>query len=167
MAERDEILKEKLEYSGIFDFAAFYVFANSWLKEEGFKVSEDKYSEKTSGNKRDIDVEWKATKELSDYFKTENKIKFEIRDLTDIEVEIDGKNKTTNKGKVSVEIKLVIVKDHKGKWETSAFSRMARDIYNKYIIPSRVGSIEGLAIGKTKEFREELKTFLEIYGKAK
>ena len=167
MAERDEIFKEKVEYSGIFNFAGLYNFVNSWLKEENYKVSEDKYSEKTSGNKRDIVIEWKAAKEISDYYKAEYKIKFEISDLTDVEVEIEGKTKTSNKGKATVEIKGAIIKDHKGKWQTSPFSRMARDIYNKYIVPSRTGAIEGAIIGKGKELKEEVKSFLEISGKSK
>ncbi len=167
MAEKEEIYKEKVEYSGIFNFASIYTFAHSWLKEEGFKVSEDKYAEKTSGNKRDIDIEWKAGKEISDYFKAEFKIKFEIRDMVDVEVEIEGKNQTANKGKMTFEIKGVIAKDHKGKWETSPFSRMMRDIYNKYIIPSRVDSTEDFIINKAKDLKEQVKLFLEVSAKVR
>ena len=61
MAEKEQVLKEKLEHSGLWDFKGFYSFAHSWLKEEDYDVEEGKYSEKVSGNSRDINFEWKAT----------------------------------------------------------------------------------------------------------
>src|SRR3989344_3219401 len=127
MAERDLILKEKLEHSGIFDFPEFYSFAHSLFKEEGYGVNEDKYSEKVSGNKREISIEWKATRDMSDYFKFQIKIKFEISDMTEVEAEINGEKKKMNKGKISVEIEGILVKDKDGKWENSPFNRFLRD----------------------------------------
>src|SRR3989338_3408616 len=105
MAEKDQITKEKVEHSGLMDFKAFYSFASSWFKEENYDLEEEKYSENVSGNAKNINIEWKATKKLSDYFKQEMKIKFEVKELVDVEVEIDGKKRKTNKGKVLVEIK--------------------------------------------------------------
>ena len=104
MAEKDQLIKEKLDHSGLFDFSALYSFAHSWYKTEEYGVIEEKYSEKVSGNARDMDIEWKANKPLSDYFKIEQKLKFEVRELTDVEVEIDGKKRKMNKGKISLEI---------------------------------------------------------------
>ena len=96
MAEKDQILKEKLEHSGVFDFPSVYSFAHSLFKEEGYGVNEDKYSEKVSSGKRDILIEWKVTKDISDYFKEEYKVKFEISDLTEVEVEVDSQRKKMN-----------------------------------------------------------------------
>ena len=78
MSEKDRIIEEKISHSGIFDFKSFYSYAHSWFKEEKFGVVEEKYSEKVSGNSRDITIEWLATRKLSDYFKIEIKIEFKI-----------------------------------------------------------------------------------------
>src|SRR3989344_844307 len=100
MAEKDFILKEKLEYSGLFDFPSFYSFAHSWFKERGYGVAEEKYAEKTDGNSRDIDIEWRAAKLLSDYFKAEHVITLRISGLVDVEAEIDNVKKKMNKGRI-------------------------------------------------------------------
>ena len=163
MAEKELILKEKLEHSGIFDFPSFYQFAHSWFKEEQYNgVDEEKYAEKSDGAKRDIDIEWKAYKRVTDYFKIEHKVKYEIKGLTEVEVEIDGKKKNMNKGKMTVEITTTLVMDYDSKWETSPFSRFMRDLYNKYIIPSRVGSMRDKAESNAQNFKGELKAFLDL-----
>ncbi len=162
MAEKDLILKEKVEHSGLLDFSALYSFMHSWLKNEQYGVNEDRYSEKVSGNKRDLRIEWKATKDVSDYFRFEQKIEFEISNLTDVEAEIDGEKKKMNKGKVEIKISGNLVKDKDSKWETSPFNRFMRDLYNKYIIPSRVRAFENELSDDVRRLKEEIKAFLEL-----
>ena len=165
MAEKEEVIKEKLDYAGLFDFQSFYSFSHAWFKDEGYGVTEEKYSEKVSGNKKDITVEWKITKEISDYFKLDYKVKFIVENLTDVEVEINGSKEKMNKGKITAELTGNIIKDPKSKWDKSAFSRFMRDFYNKFVIPSRITEVEGIIGGDIKNFKEELKTFLELMGK--
>ena len=165
MAERDLLLKEKFDHTGIFDFGAFYSFAHSWFKEEGYSVDEDKYSEKVSGNSRDIIIEWTIVKRLSDYFKIEHKVRFMIEKLTDVEVEINGTKKKMNKGKVEMEIKANLVSDPESKWDKTPFYRFIRDIYSKYIIPSRIDSLKNKTTDDARKFKEELKYYLELIGR--
>ena len=165
MPEKDLVIKEKIEHTGLFDFPAFYSYAHSWFVNELYGVIEEKYSEKVSGNKRDLLIEWKAAKKLSDYFKIEIAVKYEITDMTEVEAEIDGKTKKMNNGKVVAEIKGALIKDYESKWETSVFSKFAREIYNKYIIPSRVFAMNDKTGEDVKKFKEELKAFLELSGR--
>ena len=167
MAEKDEIIREKIDHSGIFDFKGFYRFAHGWLVEENFGVVEEKYSEKVSGNSRNISFKWMASKRLSDYFKIEIEIESEVDDLTDVEVEIDGERKKMNKGKIKGTIKGALLKDPGSKWDTTAFTRFMRDVYNKYIIPGRISSVEGTIRSDVTSFKEELKAFLELSGRRK
>ena len=138
MAEKDQLIKEKVEHSGVWDFKGLYSFTHGWLQEEDYGVEEEKYSETVSGDARNINFEWKATKTFSDYFKHEMKLKFEVKELKEVEVEIDGKKRKMNKGKVTVEIKGTIIKDHQSKWDITPWYRFLRDVYNKYIIPGSI-----------------------------
>jgi len=165
MTDKDVVIKEKVEHSGLFDFGGFYSFAHSWFKEEKYGVDEVKYSEKAEGDKRSIDIQWRVTRTLSDYFKIEHKVVFEIKDLVEVEVEIDGNKKKMNKGRVKVEITGALVKDPDSKWDKSPFSRFMRDVYNKYVIPSRVNDMRFKVSGDVQNFKEELKAFLELVGR--
>ncbi len=165
MVEKEQLIKEKFDHSGIFDFKGIYSYAFQWLQDEGYGVIEDKYSEKISGNARDINVEWTLSRTLSDYFKIEAKIKFEVSGLTDVEVEIDGQRKQTNKGKISMEIKALLNRDPESKWDTNPFSRFLRDLYDKYVIPKRINDMRYTVIEDMQDFKEELKAYLELSGR--
>ncbi len=165
MTELDLLIVEKVDFSGIFDFSGFYFFAHTWFKDEGYGVDETKYSEKVSGNSKDIIIEWRVTKTLSDYFKITYKIKFIVEKLTDVEVEIDGKKKNMNKGKIEVEVKGALMRDPESKWDKTPMMRMWRDIYSKYIIPGRIDQWRNEVRDDAQRFKEELKAYLELIGK--
>lgn len=167
MTDKDQILKEIVEHSGLFDFAGFYAFSHAWFKEEKYGVNERKYSEKVKGNARDIRIEWTTTKRFSDYFKIEMEIVFEVWGMTDVEAEIDGEKKKMNKGLVRAEIKGILVKDYDSKWDTSPQWRFLREIYNKYLIRSRVENMELKVEKDVQEFKDELKAFLDLIGRAR
>lgn len=165
MADKEQISKEKVNHNGIFDFAALYAFMHSWLRdEEGYGVTEEKYSEKVSGNSRDIDFKWVAVKGISDYFKMEHQIEVEVRGLTDVEVEIDGVKRKTNKGKISMEMKSYIVKDVASKWDITPWYRFLRDFYNKYIIPAKIENLEEKIKGDIRKLKDDIKAFLDQMG---
>jgi len=165
MAEKELTIKEKVEYTGLFDFPALYSFSHSWFKEAEYGVNEEKYIEKIKENKKNIDIEWKATKDVSDYFKFEHKIRFEISRLVEVEVEIDGKKKKINQGKLRLEISGTLIRDKDSKWDSSPFSRFMRDVYNKFIIPSRVNEVKKEISNDVRNFKEEIKAFLELTGR--
>lgn len=165
MADKELLLKDKTEHSGLMNFAALYSYSHGWFKEQGYSVDETKYSEKSDGTKRDITVEWNVTKTLSDYFKIDNKFKMEVSGLIDVEVEIDGVKKKMNQGKITLEMKGNLITDPDSKWQSSPFNRFIRDIYNKYVIPSRMNDMRGLVVGDVQSFMEEMKSFLELLGR--
>lgn len=165
MAEKELVLKEKLEHSGLMDFPGLYSFLHSWLKDEGYGVTEERYAEKVSGAARDLLIEWKAGKMLSDYFKMEHKIKFEAQGLTEVEVEIDGKRKKMNKGKLVFELTGGLIKDPDSKWEATPANRFMRDVYNKYVIPARVEAMRDKVRADIRNLKEMTKEFLDLYAK--
>ncbi len=165
MAEKDQVVKEKIDHSGIFDFASFYSYAHSWLKDEEYGVVEEKYSEKVSEKGRDITIEWKATKQSSDYFKTEISVKFDIKGLTEVEAEIDGKKKKMNKGSIAVELKGTLVRDPDSNWESSPFNRFIHGVYTKYVIPARIDGMQGKVFGDITSLKEGMKSFLSLTAK--
>lgn len=165
MADKENVVKEKIAHSGIFDFKAVYSFAHSWLEDEDYGVVEDKYSEKISGNSRDIDVEWTITKKLSEYLGISWVVEFEVKGLTDVEVEIDGERKRTNKGKITITIKSAIVTDAENKWEANPFFKLFRDFYDKFVIPHRIKKTKDKIEEDVKAFKEEIKALLELSGR--
>lgn len=166
MAEKQEVARERVRFSGIFDYPGAYSFAHSWLYDEKlYGVIEERYNETVKGNARDIFIQWKATRTLSDYFRIELRIKIDITGLSDVEAEIDGEKKKMNRGKIEVDIRGILVRDPYSKWDTTPVSRFFRDVYNKYIIPGKIETMEQRVATVVKDFKDEIKAFLELSGK--
>lgn len=166
MAEKDVILKEKIKYAGYGKFADAYSYAHDWLKQEQYTVIEEQYTEKVKGSSKELDIIWKATKQITDYFKIELDLKWKILGLEDVEVEIDGKKKKMNKwAELGIDVKGSLVKDYKNEWNKSATTKFFKEIYNKFVIPSRTEQMKNEVEKIVQDFKEEMKALFELSGK--
>jgi hypothetical protein len=166
MVEKDTIIKEAVKFAGIADFKEVYRHANEWLKEEEFSMSEENYVEKISGDAKDIEIAWSASRILTDYFKIALTIKWRILGMTDVEAEIDGKKMKMNKFvELKIETKGVLVKDYDNKWEKTGLGKFLKEVYQKYVIPGRTKEKEKQVEAVVQEFKEEMKAFLALTGK--
>jgi len=166
MAERDTIFSSKIKYTGIFDFKEFYNFCYSWLADEkGLLMSEKKYTEKLVGDSKRIEVEWRGFKDITDYFRFEIKVEIIASGLKKVEINQNGVKIQTNSGIIEVKLRGVLSRDYKGKFETSAFNKFLRSIYEKWVIPSRIEEFQGKVAGDSDEFLSQAKAYLDLEGK--
>ena len=166
MVEKDTIFTNTIKYKGIFSFSDFYNFCYKWLTEEtGLNVFEKKYSEELNGDSKKIKVEWVGMKRFTDYFRFEGEVVFDVLGLTKVEITQNGKKIETNKGSVEVKMKGIIAKDYDGKFETTAFKKFLRSIYEKWVIPSRIEEFQGKVIKDYDEFLSQAKSYLDLEGK--
>jgi len=166
MAEKDKIFSSKVKYDGLLDFKDFYKFCYQWLSEEaGLSVVEEKYAEKISGDAKNIKVKWAGSRKVTDYFKFEVGVDFEVLNLTNVEITKDGKKIKMNKGSIEIGIKGNLVRDYEGKFEKTSTQKFMRGIYEKWVIYSRIKEYEEKLIGDCNEFLSQAKAFLDLEGK--
>ena len=166
MAEKDKIFSSKVKYDGLLDFKDFYKFCYQWLSEEaGLSVVEEKYAEKISGDAKNIKVKWAGSRKVTDYFKFEVGVDFEVLNLTNVEITKDGKKIKMNKGSIEIGIKGNLVRDYEGKFEKTSTQKFLRGIYEKWVIYSRIREYEEKLIGDCNEFLSQAKAFLDLEGK--
>ena len=157
MVEKDKVAGGKITHSGIFSFKEAYNFLYSWLTDYDFRVVEKKYSEKVKGEGKDIDVEWHASRTLTDYFKFELKVEWRVEGMVTLK---DPKG--MNSGKVSVKINGTLVRDPKNKWDASALSKFLRGIYDKFVIFSKIEEYRGRLSEEIDEALAQIKSFLSL-----
>jgi hypothetical protein len=162
----DKIFSSKIKFNGIFPFADFYKFCYDWLSEEpGLTVKENKYSEKLSSDSKNIDIEWTCEKEVNEYFKFKVKVEFRIIGLKQVEVVQNNTKVKTNNGSVEVKVGGILVKDYKGKFETSGAKLFLRAIYEKWVISSGVSALQDKLIEVCDDFLSQAKAYLDLEGK--
>ena len=164
MAEKDKVIENKIKRDGVFDFKETYKFIYRWLSEENYDISEDKYQEAISGDSKNIEIVWTATKKVSDYFKFEIKLSWRVLGLVNVEAEKDGKKIKANKGSFEVKVKGTIIRDYEGKWDKKPVMKFLRGVYDKYIIKGTKDQYEDKLIEDVNDLIEETKAFLTIEG---
>ena len=165
MAEKDTIFKGKIKQEGIFDFKGLYKIAYDLLREEGYKVDEKTYSEKITGDSKEIEILWESKKKISDYFKYLIKMHWLILGMKKIKVKRDGKEISTNSGLLEIKFAAVLVKDYESKWEDAPIWKFLRGIYDRYIIKSRIDDYEDRIKEELEELLAQYKSFLAIGAK--
>ena len=166
MAEKDTVFSSAMKYDGIFSFKDFYKFCYGWLTEEiGLDVVETTYSEKLTGDTKDIEIKWGGTKKFTDYFKFEMKVDFVIRRLKEVEISKGDVKIRSNNGSVKVKVNGILIRDYDGKFESSGFQKFLRGIYEKWVITSRIEQFEGSVIGSCDEFLNQAKAYLDLEGR--
>jgi hypothetical protein len=168
MAEKEDVYSSKISYDGVFSFKDLYKFCHDWLSEEtGLSLSEDKYTEKIKGDSKDISVDWKGTKEMTDYFKMEIKVSFIVSGLMNIEAMKGNVKVKVNKGSIEISVKGTLVRDYNDKFEGSGFKKFLREVYEKYIIHDRVEQYKEKVASACDEFLSQTKAYLDLETKKK
>src|SRR3972149_779782 len=85
--------------------------------------------------------------------------------LREVEINQGGAKVKTNQGSVETEIKGILVRDYEGKFETSAFKKFLRGIYEKWVIPSAIEEYKGKISESCDKFLNQAKAYLDLEGK--
>ena len=166
MAEEETIFNSKVRYKGVFSFKDFYKFCYDWLKDEtGLNIRENKYTEKIEGTAKKIEVEWEGEKKVTDYFRFDVKVKFKAENLKEVEMPQGSAKVKTNQGAVETEIKGTLVRDYEGKFETTAFKKFMRSVYEKWVIPSSIEEYQTKISEDCDKFLNQAKAYLDLEGK--
>jgi hypothetical protein len=164
MAEKDQIIEEKVKHVGIFDFKNTYNFIYEWLRNNEYFVEEKAYTEKITPTGKELEIEWVAFRKISDYFRFVLKFRWLILGMTDVEVNKDGVKVKMNKGSFEVKIIAYLEKDYENRWIATAFSKFLRGLYDKYIIKSRIQQYEDKVAGELTDLVAQIKAYLALEG---
>lgn len=166
MSEKDSLIKSKVKNTGIFNFKELYRVLYEWLVDQNYDVNEKSYKEVIgAGGAKELEIEWEATKKVSDYFKFEIKAVWRIVGMTTVEVEIDGVKDKMNKGQLEIEFKSTLIRDYEDKWAKRPTLLFLRTIYDKYLVKEKTDQYQGKLVGELQELIGQCKSFLALTGK--
>ena len=162
MAQKKDVYKAAVKQVGYWNYGDLYIMTFNWLKDEGYKVFEEKYDEKLSAAGKEIIIKWVAKKKITDYFMYHIQLDWHILTMKDAEVEIDGKKVKTNKGEVKIDFKGTIINDYEARWEDKPLWKFLRSIYEKYVIRETVDEYEDDLEDDVRNMIKDTKAFLRI-----
>lgn len=164
MGEEKTVFEQSIKQKGFFSYSDLYNFCFNWLKNEGYKTSEDEYTEKVSGSAKEILIKWKAKKKITDYYQYIIDVKWHILGMVEVEAEQNGQKVKMNKGEVKISLKGIVQRDWEETWDKNPFYKFLRGIYDRYIMRTTNDEYEDRLADKVESYAEEIKAFLNLEG---
>jgi len=164
MAIKDKVFKGKLKQVANFTWKEVYTFLYDHLSDEGWNLHETLFREKTLGeNLKEYNVNWVCTKSISDYFKYEITVGFILLAVRDVKVQVDGKETKMQNGTLEINFDATLIRDPDDKWK-EGFMKSLREIYDNFIIRTRIEDYEVLLFEEVSEIIATVKSYLAIEG---
>lgn len=140
-----------IRHTGVWDMQDLYESMVDWFRLRKYKFHELVYKHK---HPSPFGVErqyiWRAERKENEYTQVQYNIYMHIYDAYDVEVIMkDGSKRTFTKGRLWIEMRIVLLFDFEKRWDKNAFYKHLKDFYNKYIIKERI------AQGYSPKFRTE------------
>ncbi len=152
-----------ISYSGIFNVTELYQLMDNWFREKGFDKRELRNQEHVNPEGKYIELELQPWKKVSDYVRHVIRILVRMMRVKEVVVEIDGKRKRMNKGKVFIIIDGLMYTDFEGRWEQRPFYFFMRTIFDKFIYKTYTGQMEDLMVENCSQLHMLIKSHLNLY----
>ncbi len=153
--------KGKVKQRGLFDFKDVYESLYDYFLDEDFELHESKYYEKKRGDDKEVEINWEATKPISDYFDIQISALWLILGMKSVEAVKEGKKVNIDSGVLEINVSGILIKDPEDKWTKQPW-KFLRYIYDKFVIRRRIEQYKEIVKEETEEFIAYIKSILSI-----
>lgn len=166
MAEVQTVVpKESLSIEGIFSVKEVHDVIMDWIFTKGYVPIESKAQQVVKKDSKFFEYTFMPFKKLSDYAKSEAKIVVSAFDCKDIVVEVAGKKRKMQEGRIIVTVEGLLVTDYESKWEKTGWLYAFRVIFEKYIISPFISDFEKQAVGDVNHLISQLRGYFNLQKK--
>lgn len=165
MAEVQTVVpKETLMFDGIFSIKEVHDVVMEWIFTKGYVPIESKAQQVVKKDSKFFEYTFLPYKKLSDYAKSCARIVVSASDCKDIVVEIAGKKRKLQEGKIVITVEGILETDYESKWEYS-FLYAFRVIFEKYIISPFISDYEKHTVSDVDHLISQLRAYLNLQKK--
>ncbi|MBU1854980.1 MAG: hypothetical protein KKF89_04630, partial [Nanoarchaeota archaeon] len=164
MAETLTVVDGKtIEYEGIFDPRELYTIIDELSKQHSFDKNEFRNCEFVFKESKDLILDIRPYKRLSEYAKTEIKIEITGTDLKKVEIEKKGLKKKLYKGHLKVILTSYLITDYENAWESRPIYYLIRMLIDKYIYKGYTQELKDEITTMTNDFFDEIRSYLNMH----
>ncbi|MEM4266818.1 MAG: hypothetical protein QW404_02065 [Candidatus Nanoarchaeia archaeon] len=159
MSEFDYVIKDmKVAQESTFDMQELYRLGRTWFDKHGYDFYEKEYIASQKEDSKNASIKWEAEKKIDDYIKVHIEARVKFKNLR----EVQGKKKMMNTGEVSVNVESYIERDYESNWEKGFMTKFIRGLYDTFLIRGKIDKDKNRLERETKEFLNEIRTFLKV-----
>lgn len=160
-----EILVDRygIEYEGVLDYNGLVKMIEEWCRKNDFYMEIESKKEKVAATGRKVSIGYNLQRKFDNVNFTIIEMDLSVDDMTDVDMEIDGKMRSLNKGKVDIIIHSFLMMSVKARWETKGYIYFIRGIIDKFIYKIDKPSFRGVVVTDTYKLIDGIKGYLNIY----
>lgn len=164
MAERRLIIdKERISYEGLFSVKEVLDTVNEWIFDKGYVPLEKKHTESVKESGKFVEIEMSPFKKVTDYAKNILVLRIVCSDLKEVTVDIEGKKKKLNQGKLQIVFDGYLETDYEGRWEHKPIFYVIRTIFEKYVYTPFLSSFEKNLRTDILLLKNNIKGYLNLF----
>jgi hypothetical protein len=165
MAEIKTLIEGKeLKYKGLIDIKQLYSTIDQWFNKHRYDKKEVKNYEFVDEDSKQIELELRPYKKITDYAKYEIRIEARFTNLKEVEVETKNKIKQKLwKGQVLMRFTAFFITDYENAWETKPFYYFVRTLVDKFVYRMYTSKMEDVLVSECNESFEEIRSFLNMH----
>lgn len=164
MAERNLVIDHlKFSYEGLFNVNELYTVISSWFFEKGWDWYEKMNQEQVTPSGKQIRIIFEPWKSITDYYKIAVRIKFNLIDVKEMEVEHEGETLHLSHGVVRIIFDGYVVSDRQDQWSKKPFYWFLSLIFDKYLFKSHFEKAETWIKSDVDDLYDKIKTYLNTF----
>lgn len=168
MSEKKLVIDQlKLNYQGLFEVNELFKAVDAWFYEKGYDKYEKKNEEQVLPTGREIVLELRPWKKITDYAKNEIRVRMFMHNIKEVEIEKDGTKVKLNQGEIQIIFDGYMETDYENKWENKPLFFFIRTLFDKYIYRGYTSKFEGNLVDDVHDLHTRIKAFLNIYRYSK
>ena len=164
MPEREVVVdKLRLTYEGLFSVGELYKMIDEWFRWKGYDKRENKNIEVVKPEGKFIEIELEPWKKVTDYAKNVIKIRIQMNDIKEVEVEKDNTKLKLNQGNVHFVFDGYLETDYEARWEGKPIFYFIRTVFDKYFYKPFTAGFERGVKEDVMHLHGQIKAFLNLY----
>ena len=166
MSDRTIVLDHlKFSYEGLFNIAEFYSIIPEFFYNRNWDWHEKMNEELITPEGKQIRLIFEPWKNAGDYYKIKVRIKLNVTNLKEVEVEHEGETLRLNQGLIRMTFDAFVINDRKDLWhlKNKPFYWFLTVIFDRYLFKHNFNKFERWVKHDVDELLYKLKSFLNTH----
>jgi len=129
-----------------------------WFNSMGYYFYEKGLSEKDIGTGHQVESEWTASREVTEYIKFEIDVRFLVRDIKKVVLDT---GEEVYWARLLVVIDSALVKNYRNRFGTRWYEEMMRQVYERFVVKEDVKKYLGKIFVESTNLADTIKSYLK------
>ena len=162
MGEEQKLYVKRLSYEGFFNFKEVFRTMDFWIRDKFYDKREHRYEEFKTPEGKQIELEFKPWKKVTDYYKIQIKIEMFVKGLRDVVIERNGKKVPMQHGSINIKLSGYLIVDYEHYWNKTPLLYFIRDMFDRFVYWYITKKYMKMTIDHIDDLYYTLSTYLNI-----